>query len=575
MTEAFANSVTAKQLRDGLGSVFVLGLTAGSAARTVAQQAAGTNTSYLRGKDAFASAYQALLALPGSNNGGQLSLRSATGSPTQAGSIVADWQKATADRSTLFDETGAAGPAILVVQVNGIDPTALWQQDQHGDPRIVQGGPGASLAFFETTPGPSPDKKPYAANGLFLALQGQAVSVKRRGNTSRWDRKINLTVLLDGDTASGFPKQLNLLNCIRDPAYERVRLSWFLMGAARCPAEPCAYAELTLNGEYYGTYVAMPSPDDYYFQSLFPATQQRALFRGQYGDIPGGATLEYRGPNGANYFTPGSNPSSRTYEPRLNTTDDQYEALAEFINVVCNNANDPTTATFAANALKAFDVAGFLRAMAVINLLGAWDNYYLNAQNYFLHLSLDGPAPYGSFCSYDMDSVLGVSWPGQKRDWQSKDVLFRGTELGDVVLVKRLLQNPLFRAYYCDFMAWFLEANFTPEVIANRRSGLWKLLEQSVYLESSTPWGPPDTFRPWTNDQVYRHAVLDQTFDATSGPVAGLEVLGVAGFVQTRRDTVAAQLKAEPQGHSGVDFSSNQWGFSGSAMPETGQLAAA
>jgi hypothetical protein len=575
MTLSSANSVTAKQLRDGLGSVFILGLTTGSAARTIAQQAAGAANSYLRGKDAFASAYQALLALPGSNAGGQLCLRSGKGGLTQAGSIVADWQKARADRSTLFDETGATGPSILVVQVNGIDTTALWQQDQHGDPRVVTGGSGASLAFFETTPGPDPNKKPDAANGTLLTLQGQAVSVKRRGNTSRWDRKINLTVLLDADSSSGFPKQLNMLNCIRDPAYERVRLSWFLMAAARCPAEPCAYAELTLNGEYYGTYVAMPSPDEYYFQNLFPATQQRAVFRGQYGEIAGGATLEFRGPNGTNYFTQGSNPTSRTYEPRLNTTDDQYQPLAEFIAALCNTANDPTTDAFTANALKLFDAAGFLRAMAVINLLGAWDNYYLNAQNYFLHLSLDGAAPYTSFCSYDMDSVLGVSWPGQKRDWQSKDVLFRGTELGNVVLVKRLLQNPLFRAYYCDFMSWFLENGFTVEAIANRRNGLWNLLQQSVYLEAKTPWGPPDTFRPWTNDQVYRHAVLDQTFDATSGAVAGLEVLGIAGFVQTRRETVAAQLKAEPLGHSGVDFSSNKWGLSGSEMPETGQLAAA
>jgi hypothetical protein len=86
-----------------------------------------------------------------------------------------------------------------------------------------------------------------------------------------------------------------------------------------------------------------------------------------------------------------------------------------------------------------------------------------------------------------MDSVLGVSWAGQKRDWQAKDALFRGTEVGNVVLIQRLLQNPLFRAYYCDFMAWFLETRFTPEAIANRRSGLWKLLEQSVYLESKTP----------------------------------------------------------------------------------------
>ena len=110
MTLSSANNLTAKQLRDGLGSVFLLGLTPGSPARTIAQQAAGNASSYLRGKDAFNSAFQALLALPGFNSGGQLALSSTQGSPTQAGSIVAEWQKARADRTTLFDETGATGP---------------------------------------------------------------------------------------------------------------------------------------------------------------------------------------------------------------------------------------------------------------------------------------------------------------------------------------------------------------------------------------------------------------------------------------------------------------------------------
>src|SRR4029077_20798068 len=113
---------------------------------------------------------------------------------------------------------------------------------------------------------------------------------------------------------------------------------------------------------------------------------------------------------------------------------------------------------------------------------------------------------------------------------------------------------------YCDFMAWFLETRFTPEVIVKRQSDLWNVLEQSFYLESSTPWGSPATFRPWTNDEVYRHAVLNQRFDApASSAVAGLQVLGIDDFIQTRRNTVAPQLKAEPLGHSGVDFASNEW----------------
>jgi hypothetical protein len=109
-------------------------------------------------------------------------------------------------------------------------------------------------------------------------------------------------------------------------------------------------------------------------------------------------------------------------------------------------------------------------------------------------------------------------------------------------------------------MAWFLDARFTPEVIDKRRSELWKVLEQSVYLESKTPSGTPDTFRPWTNDEVYRHAVMNQPFDAPpSSAVSGLQVLGITDFVNMRRNTVTPQLKAEPLGDSGVDFTSNRW----------------
>ena len=564
MSTDSGNTVTAKQLREELHSVFVLGLTPGSSARDIAQQSAGPAASYLRGKDGFDRACQALLALPGSNEGGQVLLKTTQGNPTSAGSVIAAWQKVAVDRAGLFDETGPAGPTILVVQAAGIDQTALWQEDQNKNPRVVTGDAGASLSFFETALSQQSDKKPEATNGIFQALQGAQVSVKRRGNTSRWDQKINITVALDDDKVSGFPKQLNLLNCIRDPAYMRIRLAWSLMAEARCPSEPCAYAELTLDGQYRGTYVAMPPPDDYFFQTLFPDTTRRAVFRGQYGDIAGGATLAFRGPKGTDYFTAGSLPSLRTYEPRLDTADADYDALAQFIQVLCNHPKAPATDEYAADARKIFDVEGFLRVMAVINLLGAWDNYYLNAQNYLLHISLETgtgqPTPYVSFCAYDLDSVLGVSWPGQKRNWQEKDLLFGGTELGNVVLIKRLLQNPLFHSYYCDFMAWFLENRFTLDRIGKRRGELWQRLQQTVYLESPTPWGPPPTSRPWTNDEVYRHAVLDQQFDAGPGsPVAGLEVLGISNFIQTRRNVLAAQLKDQKLGQSKVDFDSEQW----------------
>lgn len=552
-------TTSVKELREAVKSVFVLGLPAASVARQLAEQAAGPGVSYLRGKERFERAYELLASLPGSSVNGKLLLEQPQGHKSAAGEVVSAWKGALSTRSTLFDEVGATGPTVLVLRVSGVDEDSLWKDDAQGEPAIVKGRPDARLQFFETAPALHTDKRPDERNGVFQELLGDQVSLKRRGNTSRWDSKINLTVALDKDSVSGFPKQLNLTNCIRDPSYERVRLGWALMAEARCPSEPCAYAELTLNGRFRGTYVALPSADEFYFDSLFPDSAERAVFRGQYGDIAGGASLAYRGKRGADYFID-ANPSSRTYEPRLGTEDVHFEKLAHFIDFL-NHAPDVKAAAFADGLRQVFDVEAFLRTLVVINLLGAWDNYYLNTQNYFLHFALSSNSAYrASFCAYDLDSVLGLSWPPQKGNWHEKDILFRGTELGNVVLTRQILGNPLFKDYYCDFMAWFLEQRFTLDWFQQKRAGFWSTLEKSAYLESASPYGVPDTERPWTNDQVYQQAVLDMPLHAwSSSALSGLQVLGIADFVRKRREKALALLRFEPIGRSRVDFDSVKW----------------
>jgi len=79
-------------------------------------------------------------------------------------------------------------------------------------------------------------------------------------------------------------------------------------------------------------------------------------------------------------------------------------------------------------------------------------------------------------------------------------------------------------------------------------------------LESATPYGIPDTQRPWTNDDVYRHAVLDiELYAYGSSQIAGLEVLGISEFVRRRRETALSLLAQETLGKSGVDFDSEDW----------------
>jgi hypothetical protein len=436
-----------------------------SRARKIAEEAhdPASGDSFLRGKAEFERAAAALMLLPDSSENGKIRFRVAGEETlTQAGMVVALWQKAAEDRTTIFSGTGALGPTILVVQVAGVDLNTLWSDDEFGEALKANGNADASVRVFETQPALVLPKRPDPDNGVIIAEQGEQVSVKRRGNTSRWDPKVNISVYLDDDEESGIPRQLNLINSLRDPSYRRIRLAFDLLGLARCPVRPNMYAELTLNGKYYGTYVAMPPMDEYHFKTWLPGVKHRAIFKGNYGDdLPGGAPLEPRGILATDYFTPGSHPESRTYEPRLDTPDSDYAALASFL--AAFHANDPKSASFVDTARRILDVEGFLRTMAVVNLLGSWDTYYLNSHNYFLHLAVDDSAnqpPFATFFLNDVDSLLGVSWPGQKRNWQDKDLLFRGTEIGRIPLITKLLANELFRNYYLDFMEWFVAKHF-------------------------------------------------------------------------------------------------------------------
>jgi CotH kinase protein len=554
---------TAKDIRSLLKSVFIPALPKDSRARQIAEAADDPSDadSFLRGKAEFDQAAKALLQLPGSAQDGKILFRDPSqGGLTQAGMVVALWQKASADRTTIFSGMGATGPTLLTVHVDGVDLNTLWKDDQFGEPLKADGNAAASVRVFETTPSLTLPKQPDADNGVIIWEHGEQVSVKRRGNTSRGDPKINVSVYLDNDDEAGIPRQLCLLNGMRDPSYQRVRLAYDLLRLAKCPVRPAIYAELTLNGFYYGTYVAMPPLDDYHFNQLLPGIKHRAIFKGNYGDLPGGAPLEMRGTHGTDYFTPNSRPESRSYEPRNDTPDSDYAALASFITAF--HSQDSASPAFFDTVRKILDVEQFLRTMVVVNLLGSWDTYYLNSQNYFLHLAVDDSGnnpPFGTFALNDVDSLLGVSWPGQKRNWQDKDLLFRGTEIGKIPLITRLLANPRFLAYYLDFMEWFINQHFNVASVQAIEASRWAILEQSVYLESDTPYGPPHTNRPWTNDQVYRASVLSQMLAADQGPVAGIQVDGIDTFVNARCKKVLGQLKGMRRVSNGVDFGSDNW----------------
>jgi hypothetical protein len=101
------------------------------------------------------------------------------------------------------------------------------------------------------------------------------------------------------------------------------------------------------------------------------------------------------------------NPSpenERAYDLKTNETQDDYSRLVKFISKI-----DKLSATEFKDSIHSWlDVEGYLKSLAAEILIGHWDNYFTNKNNYYLYdHSKDVKFKY---IPYDMDNTFGVQW---------------------------------------------------------------------------------------------------------------------------------------------------------------------
>ncbi|QLQ25825.1 MAG: hypothetical protein HZT41_14000 [Dechloromonas sp.] len=104
---------TTKDIRNLVKSVFIPALPKDSRARQIAEDAhdPASADSFLRGKAEFDRAAAALKLLPDSAEGARIRFRLAGQETlTQAGMVVALWQKAAEDRTTIFPVPARSAP---------------------------------------------------------------------------------------------------------------------------------------------------------------------------------------------------------------------------------------------------------------------------------------------------------------------------------------------------------------------------------------------------------------------------------------------------------------------------------
>lgn len=228
------------------------------------------------------------------------------------------------------------------------------------------------------------------------------IGMRVKGNTSREAKKKGYRLDLaefQSQTYQGL-KNMNLNGNHNDPSMLREFLSARFLARAGIIAARCNPVMLYVNGTYQGLRNHSEYIDKTFLSSRFGESSGNLYKCGWPADLGwlGSSQQPYK-----DLINP-SPLNERAYELKTNTSKDDYSDLLNLINVINNSLKD----SFEVRLERIFDVNSYLRVLAAEVLMGHWDNYFYNKNNYFLyHRKADDRFVY---IPYDMDNTFGVQW---------------------------------------------------------------------------------------------------------------------------------------------------------------------
>mgnify|MGYP000076313407 CR=1 FL=1 len=284
------------------------------------------------------------------------------------------------------------------------------------------------------------------------------VGLRLRGNTSRSHPKKSFKIKFKefgGEKFFGY-KKFNLKAENNDPSFLREHMALSIYRSLDVPAARSHFVKLFYNNEYMGLYLNVEQIDDEFVDSRF-GSEEGNLYKCSWGS-------SLRMDN--NVY------DNELFELETNKDINDRTILENFISLL----NETGDAALQSELQKSVNVEPLMRFLAAEALLGHWDGYSFNKNNYYIY---ENPkTDQLEFIPYDIDNSFGINWI--PLDWASRDLLNWSNENEKMPLYVRTLEVETFRTMYLSALWLMMEGAFSTEVLFPVLDRRKELLSEAV-----------------------------------------------------------------------------------------------
>ena len=282
------------------------------------------------------------------------------------------------------------------------------------------------------------------------------VGVRKKGflgsqSSAKPALKLRFDKYIDGQSLGGVMERMTLNNSIQDPSRINTCLANEIFAAAGLPAPRCNFATVEVNGENLGLYVHVEEIKPPFLERHF-ANAQGNLYEGTVSDF----RPEWRG----------------TFEKKTN------EDAADWsdIDAVVAALQDPSEAGW--EALKAaVDLDRFLSFWAAEVLVGHWDGYTGDRNNYRFYREPDGPFVFIPWGVDDVFHLRDDPNPFDEITEPPPSVLAHGA------IAHRLYQDADGRAAYASRLRDLLDTVWNEEELLQRADEMAAIVQKYALPE--------------------------------------------------------------------------------------------